>query len=114
LIRVRSLQRDEAVEQVATTTDRQATHVLYRDQAMSLKQPVSIRLNGSGLQLATNVDRKAALTVVLRNEKLEAIHSDPELQTLIPGDCRPGETIMVGDHELMLIEVQDHKAKRGS
>jgi hypothetical protein len=114
LYRVRSIRRDEAAEQTPSETNRIATHLLYRDQAMSLKQPVSIRLNGSGLQLATSVDRNAALTVVLRNEKLETIQSDPELITQLPGDCCPGETIMVGDHELMLIEVQDPKGRRDS
>lgn len=106
LFRIRSLKREFTDSTVAAKKEILATHVLYRDQAMTLLKPVSIRINGQGLQLSNTFDKQAALTIVIKNQVLEAIHADPELEITLPLNCRPGEAIKVGNHQLRLIEVK--------
>ena len=84
-----------------------ATHVLYQDHALPLSRPVSVRVFDEGIVLSGNIDKEAALTVVLRNRTLEAIHSTSGLETLLPQSCHPGDSIMVGGHQLRLIEVEN-------
>jgi hypothetical protein len=107
LHRVRSLDRMEPGEAPAKVTDKIATHVLYRDLAMPLHKPLSIRLSEQGVQLVNRMDDEAALTVVLKNGSLEALHRAPDTASSLPRACRPGESIAVGDHQLRLIEVED-------
>ena len=107
LFRVRSLDRSEAGTRSRDTRGRLATHLLYRDQALPLRKPVSIRIGDKDIQLVSEIDNEAALTVVLRNRSLEAVHRAPGMDTALPQSCEPGESIMVGGHQLRLIEVQD-------
>ena len=107
LYRVQELQRSAAHQVPDSPVEKLATHVLYGDQAMSLHMPVSIRINGDGLEFVNAVDKNAAFTVVLRNRNLEVVHSDPDLETSIPRNCKPGDFIRVGEHQLRLIEVHN-------
>ncbi len=105
--RVRSLVRSDPGTRVAVAVGRLATHVLYGDQALPLAKPVSIRICEKDLQLVNEIDKQAALTVVLRNRQLEAVHRAPGMDASLPQNCVPGEAIIVDGHQLRLIEVQD-------
>lgn len=85
--------------------ERLATHVLCGDLALPLNRPVSIRLAEDGPRMSTELDDGAALTVVLRNESLEALHRTAD--ATLPPIPRPGETIDVGGHQLRLIRVRN-------
>jgi hypothetical protein len=82
-----------------------ATHILYGDLALPLNRPVSIRLAEDGPQMTTEIDDAAALTVVLRNHSLEALHRTTDVS--LPPNCRPGESIDLGGHQLRLIRVRN-------
>lgn len=106
IYRVQSLRREEPNAVHTEAEHRLATHLLYQDLAVPLHRPVSIRMNGSGLELAAAMDPQAALTVVIRNRRLETLHSDGTLAITLPAQCAPGELITLEGHELRLIEVQ--------
>ncbi|MFT5140260.1 MAG: hypothetical protein ACI9H8_000568 [Lysobacterales bacterium] len=106
LVRIQSLHCGEQLAETETTEENIATHVLYRNQAMPLNHPLSIRINGQGLLLENAIDKQAALTVVIKNKLLEAVFSAPDLDISIPKNCRPGESITIGEHQLRLISVQ--------
>ncbi|NIP17272.1 MAG: hypothetical protein GWM87_03255 [Xanthomonadales bacterium] len=92
----------------AVENDQQlATHLLSGDRALPLRRPVSIRIGDDGVQLIEGIDADAALTVVLRNRSLEAVHRANGTEAVLPRECRPGEAVVVGGHQLKLIEVQD-------
>jgi hypothetical protein len=82
-----------------------ATHILYGDLALPLNRPVTIRLEEDGPHMTTELDDAAALTVVLRNQSLEALHRTADVA--LPPTCRPGESIDVGGHHLRLIRVRN-------
>lgn len=82
-----------------------ATHLLCGELALPLSSPVSIRIAETGPSLSHEIDRKAALTVVLRNRSLETLHGAAD--SSLPRGCRPGDSIMVGGHELKLILVPE-------
>ncbi len=85
--------------------ERLATHVLCGDLALPLNRPVSIRLAEDGPTMTDELDDDAALTVVLRNESLEALHRTGDVA--LPPTPRPGESIDVGGHKLRLIRVRN-------
>jgi hypothetical protein len=105
LYRVRSLSHDRVSQQHNDHQSPLATHVLFGDQALPLNKPVSIHFGEQGIQLASSFDKSAALTVVLRNRSLETVHVSSQVDTSVPGNCEPGESIIVGGHQLRLIEV---------
>jgi hypothetical protein len=105
--RLRSLNRREAEPGDMNTTGRLATHVLYRDRALPLHKPVSIRISDQDIELSNKLDNEAELIVVLRNRSLEAVQSVPGIDTSLPPTCQPGEVIIVDGHQLTLIEVRD-------
>jgi hypothetical protein len=107
LYRMQSLDRGESAAPGAKPGSRLATHVLYGDQALPLCKPVSIRIGERGVQLSNRIDKKAALTLVLHNRSLQAVHSAAGLESSIPQECSPGESILVNGHQLRLIEVHD-------
>jgi len=80
-----------------------ATHLLCGDLALPLSSPVSIQLAENGPRMSTRVDKSAALTLVLRNHSLETLHGAADAS--LPRGCRPGDSILVGGHELKLIRV---------
>lgn len=82
-----------------------ATHLLCGELALPLNKPLSIRLDENGPRLRNEMDREAALTLVLRGHGLEALHGAADAS--LPRQCRPGESIRVGGHELKLIRVED-------
>lgn len=82
-----------------------ATHILCGDVALPLSRPVSIRLAEDGPRMTAELDEAAALTVVLRNQSLEALHRTSEVA--LPSTCQPGQFIDVGGHQLRLIRVRD-------
>ena len=81
-----------------------ATHLLWGELAMPLDRPLSIRLTQEGPAMYNRLDEGAALTLVLRNRALETLHGAAD--TALP-QCRPGDSIRVGGHELKLIRVHD-------
>jgi hypothetical protein len=107
LYRVRSLQRAAAVPGHVDASDRLATHVLYQDQALTLHRPVSILLNKGSIRLSNEINNAAELVILIKNQSLEVVRSAPGTDTTLPATCRPGESIMVGGHQLKLIEVWD-------
>jgi hypothetical protein len=107
LRRVKSLSHGQDSQQHNDCQSPLATHVLFGDQALPLRKPVSIHFDEQGIQLASSFDKTAALTVVLRNNSLETVHSSSLVDTSVPGRCTPGESIMVGGHQLRLIEVHN-------
>lgn len=107
LFRVRKLDRDGMGVQAPPPEGSIATHVLYGDQALPLRRPVSIRIDDEGVHLVNEIDDAAALTVVLRNRSLETMHAADSLTAALPQACLPGEFIVVGDHQFRLIEVRD-------
>lgn len=82
-----------------------ATHLLCGEIAVPLDKPLSIRLEETGPRVRSEVDRDAALTLVLRSHGLEVLHGAAD--SALPRECRPGECIRVGGHELKLIRVDD-------
>lgn len=107
LYRVRALAREASGVQAPPSATRLATHLLWEDHAVPLNRPVSIQLGDDGVRLAGQIDEAAALTVVMRNQALETMHSAPDLQAELPASCQPGEAIVIGGHRLRLIEVRD-------
>jgi hypothetical protein len=83
--------------------DRLATHLLCGDLALPLSKPVSIRMAEDGPWMSNELDKGAALTVVLRNRVLETLHLGADVS--LPQSCRAGESIRIGGHELKLIRV---------
>jgi hypothetical protein len=41
----------------------------------------------------------------LRNRSLETVHVSSQVDTSVPGKCEPGDSIIVGEHQLRLIKV---------
>jgi hypothetical protein len=82
-----------------------ATHLLCGEIALPLARPLSIHLSENGPVIRNAVDKDAALTLVLKNRSLEALHGAPDGG--MPGQCRPGELIRVGGYELKLIRVPE-------
>lgn len=107
LYRVQSLTHGQDSQQHNDSQSPLATHVLFGDQALPLRKPVSIHFDEQGIQLASSFDKTAALTVVLRNSSLETVHRSSQVDTSVPGQCKPGESIIVGGHQLRLIEVHN-------
>lgn len=106
LYRIRALDRIEpgaAAAAPGVNGDHLATHLLCGDLALPLTTPVSVRMADNGPRLTREIDDGAALTVVLRNRTLETLRSDADVT--LPPTCHPGETIRVGEHELLLIRV---------
>jgi len=86
--------------------DRLATHLLCGDLALPLNRPVSVRLTDNGLQMKSEFDESAALTVVLRERSLETLRRTEDVS--MPLSPQPGESIRVGGHELKLIRVVEN------
>ena len=105
LYRVRELRREGEVAAHRMNGEPLATHLLWGELAMPLSKPLSIRLTDNGPRMNNGLDKDAALTLVLRNRSLEALHGAAD--GALPRDCRPGESIRVGGHELKLIRVFD-------
>lgn len=105
LYRVRKLRRDGEEAAHRMNGEPLATHLLWGELAMPLSKPLSIRLTENGPRMENVLDKDAALTLVLRNRSLEALHGAADGS--LPRDCRPGESIRVGGHELKLIRVFD-------
>ncbi len=80
-----------------------ATHLLCGDRALPLGEPVSIRVAENGPWMSSEWNDDAALTVVMRNGRLETLHLAAEVA--LPQSCQPGESIRIGEHELRLIRV---------
>jgi hypothetical protein len=85
----------------------EVTHLLYRDQAYPLHQPLSMHIGDGELLLANNLDSKAAFVLVVENQSLRVLHHDVGLDIQLPRDCRPGQSLKIADHELRLIEVSN-------
>lgn len=104
LFRMRKFARVESDDAPAVVNGAAvATHLLCGDLALSLETPVTVRITDGGPVLSGGIDKEAALTVVLRNQRLEALHRSVEAE--LPPSCAPGEAIRVGGHELRLIRV---------
>lgn len=82
-----------------------ATHLLCGEIALPINKPLSVRVEEGGPRIRNEVDRDAALTLVLRGHGLEALHGAAD--SSLPRTCRPGEFIRVGGHELKLIRVDE-------
>jgi hypothetical protein len=110
LHRVRELNRIQSESALsagpAVNGERLATHLLCGNQALPLSRPLSIRVAESGPQLQNEFDDEAALTIVMRDDSLEALHLAEEVE--LPQSCRPGELIRIGEHELKLIRVHNN------
>ena len=108
LYRMRALDRIEPDASEGRTPEvngeRLATHLLCGDRALPLSKPISIRIGDNGPRMSSEVDDRAALTVVMRNRSLETLHLAAD--ATIPPTCRPGESIRIGGHELKLIRVR--------
>jgi hypothetical protein len=89
-----------------STTGGPATHILFGHRALPLTSPVSIHLDDDSVSLAAGLDHSAALTLVLNNRTLEAVHRSDGLDVTIPAECRRGDSVLVAGHRLRLIEVQ--------
>ncbi|MDX1555181.1 MAG: hypothetical protein R3212_04075 [Xanthomonadales bacterium] len=82
-----------------------ATHLMWGEQALPLDKPLSIRVTENGPWMRNELDKEAALTVVLRHRSLETLHGAAD--EALPSQCLPGESIVVGGHKLKLIRVQN-------
>lgn len=107
MYRARSLVLQERPKEAGALAEEPATHLLHGDQAWPLNKPVSIRLTDNGVSLSNKVSGDAVLTVVLRNRALETIRHSAEVEARLPQSCKPGESIVVGGHALLLIEVRN-------
>lgn len=106
LRRLREVKREDVIEAAGGMNgDALATHLLWGELALPLNRPLSIRLTEDGPRMQNALDEEAALTLVLRNSALETLHGSAD--TSLPRTCRPGESILVGGHELKLIRVRD-------
>jgi hypothetical protein len=83
------------------------THLLYRDHAYPLHQPLSMHIADDGLLLANNLDSKAVFVVVVENQRLQVLHHDVNLDISLPSDCQPGQSLKIAGLELRLIEVSN-------
>lgn len=108
LYRLREVERGElAPEPAPAVNGEAATHVLYRDRALALSRPLSIRVADAGLELSRALDADASLTLALRGGALETLHRARDTDAELPAHCEPGAHIRVGGHELTLIRVRD-------
>lgn len=106
LYRIRAVERAGAEEAAPRMNgEALATHLLCGELALPLSRPLSIRVDEHGPRMRNEMDREAALTLVLRGHGLEALHGAADAS--LPRQCRPGESIRVGGHELKLIRVDD-------
>lgn len=110
LLRLRALQRTAPGKAAARVNgEATATHLLCGELALPLDSPVSIRLAENGARMHNGIDSDAALTVVLRDHALQTLHGTADAS--LPRECRPGDTIHVGGHELKLIRVPQGRTR---
>lgn len=105
LVRVRELKRDVLATPTPVPEQPLATHLLFRDRALPLSKPVSVRLTNGHLHLQDGIDDEAALTVVLRHGALQTVHAAAGVDTELPQSGRAGGVLRIAGHELRLIEV---------
>jgi hypothetical protein len=97
-----------AVTQAQTTEIRsQISHLLYQHRAWPLRQPLSIRLRGESLQLINGVDQQADLVLQLERQRLTVLQQKPGLPFELPAQLTAGGCVLIGSHQLQLIEVSD-------
>ncbi|MEM1411740.1 MAG: hypothetical protein AAGH19_05210 [Pseudomonadota bacterium] len=84
-----------------------ATHLLCGTRALPLASPVSVRLETGQPRLSRGIDREAALSLVLQDGMLEALHHAPEAEAQLPPTGAPGGEVVLSGHRMQLIEVRD-------
>lgn len=108
-IRVSSLQISSlsAPERVLGSHSRNtiATHLLHEGEAWSLDGPVSISIRDGQLRLSNHINKAAAVCLVIRDNSLRILHQQTGCRVVLPVKCSRGETLIVGEHSLVLIEV---------
>lgn len=103
---LKSLPVDRAeVEPGNDATGAVASHLLYQNRAWPLNQPLSLTLNGAGLELTGGIDYQASLIVVREQQQLKVLHQQPAVELQLPAQCVAGESLQLGSHRLQLIEV---------
>lgn len=83
-----------------------ATHILHYGHAWPLNEPVSLRLDGKRLNISRLVDSSAALVISINDRNLTVIHRDNTIPMELPETTEAGEKLIIGDHQLLLIEVR--------
>lgn len=91
----------------ADIKQRCATHVLFQDHAWPLDKPLSITVQDGQLQLANNIDNKAAFVAVIDDRQLRVMHQSKSIDIQIPSQCEPGQQLIIAGHMLTLIEVSN-------
>ena len=108
-IRVSSLQVSSlsAPERVLVINSRNtiATHLLHEGEAWSLDAPVSITIRDGQLRLSNDINKAAAVCLVISDNSLRILHQQTSCRVVLPVKCSRGETLIVGEHSLTLIEV---------
>ena len=83
-----------------------ATHILHHGRAWSLSEPLSLCLDGKRLNFSRLVDSKAALVIAINERSLNVLHRDNAIPMELPQSTEAGEKLIIGDHQLLLIEVR--------
>ena len=108
-IRVSSLQipSSSVPEKVLGAQSRNtiATHLLYKGQAWSLDEPLSITIRDGQLRLSNDVNKAAAVCLKISDNSLRILYQQNSCRVVLPTKCSLGETLIVGEHSLTLIEV---------
>ncbi len=85
----------------------QASHILYKDQAYPLHQPLSLHIKDSKLSLTSGIDSQADAVVLMENQQLKILRQQDDLDIKLPSSCEPGQQLIISGHKLRLIEVSN-------
>ena len=83
-----------------------ATHILHHGRAWPLSEPLSLCLDGKRLNFSRLVDSNAALVISINQRSLNVLHRDKAIPMELPQSTEAGEKLIIGDHQLLLIEVR--------
>jgi hypothetical protein len=109
LHRIKELEQDGLDSQTGPTQlqTHQASHVLYKNQAYPLHQPLSLHLKDGKLSLTSCIDNQAECVLVVENQQLKILHQQDDLEVQLPSSCEPGKQLIVSGQKLRLIEVSN-------
>ena len=68
-------------------------------------QPLSITIRDGQLRLSNDVNKAAAVCLKISDNSLRILYQQNSCRVVLPTKCSLGETLIVGEHSLTLIEV---------
>ena len=103
-----SARRADSTAQPQTDNDAATTtHLLYKNRAWRLDQPLSISLAGDQLDVAYGQLASADITLIKDAQGLRVIASNGALEVQLPTHHKAGEWLQLGASKVTLIEVMN-------